>query len=295
MNEGPHDLLIACRFLHDAAAMFLWGAFGFLATLVPKNLAEETGRRLGGARVLAIALVVLAVVASLPAETAMIADGWSSALDPQTLSSLLFATSLGRAGMIDAVAALLLLASLALPARMRLRAVVLPAALALASLGFTGHAMIDEGALGALHRANDILHVFASGAWVGALVPLAVILTRAGGDRATEARLALERFSTAGRWAVALTVLTGLGNTLLVVGHLPSDPGSPYQMLLVAKIAIVLLRIALASLNQFRFVPRITRNETAALRAIRRGAMAEVALGTLVILLVAVFGMMDPT
>ena len=68
----------------------------------------------------------------------------------------------------------------------------------------------------------------------------------------------------------------------------------PYQALLVVKIAVVAAMIVLASTNCFRFTPRIKQMPLVSAAAIRRGAIAEIALGLAAIALVAVFGMLDP-
>src|SRR6202021_3025510 len=50
------------------------------------------------------------------------------------------------------------------------------AALPLASLGLTGHAAMQTGWLGALHRGNDALHLLCGGAWIGGLAPFTLCL-----------------------------------------------------------------------------------------------------------------------
>lgn len=295
MNQAFEIPLIICRFLHDGSAMFLWGAFGFLSTLVPSKLAKQTGRRLKGARIAAIALLVLSTLAMLPIETAMIAGGWRDAVDPRMLAVVLGGTSVGTAWIAAAIASLLLVATLALPSALAMPATAAAAGLVLASLALTGHAMMHDGLTGYLQQANDVVHVLSSGAWVGALVPLMLILANfpAGATPAAHER-ALVRFSAAGRFAVALTVLTGAANTWLIVGGWPVHWSSTYQVLLVTKITLVVIMIGLASTNHFRFVPRLQRAPLPAAAAIRRGAVGEIVLGFSAIALVSAFGMLDP-
>ena len=52
---------------------------------------------------------------------------------------------------------------------------VLLAACLVGALAFAGHAAAGSGIEGAIHLTADILHLVAAAAWVGALVPLAVI------------------------------------------------------------------------------------------------------------------------
>jgi putative copper export protein len=53
--------------------------------------------------------------------------------------------------------------------------------------------------------------------------------------------------------------------------------------------------ISLAVINRYRLTPRIGPEGAAAISAIRRHAMAELALGACVLTLVAGFGQLDPT
>ena len=127
------------------------------------------------------------------------------------------------------------------------------------------------------------------------LLPLLLVLARFGqASFQREAGIALRRFSTAGHWAVALAILSGIGNGLFIVGW-PLGWASPYQALLTTKIVIVLAMTGVAILNRYWFVPRIGRNRAAAVTAIRTGTLVEIGLGLTAILLVSIFGMLDPS
>jgi len=193
------------------------------------------------------------------------------------------------------VAALIVLLALPLPGRWRHRGIALGSGLGLAALVLTGHASMHEGWLRMAHRANDMLHVLAGGGWLGALVPLIPILRLLSQpEYRVEALLALRRFSTAGHVAVAMVIISGIVNTMLVLKHLPTDWSSPYQALLGLKIALVAGMSLLAIVNRYVLVPRIRHDQARALNAIRLGSIAEIILGIAVIALVAVFGMLEP-
>ena len=100
--------LIACRFVHDTAAMTLWGTFGYLLICVPEDLAEETTKRLGRLPAIAAVATIITAVALLPIKTAMIADGWPSAFSPKILWAVVWTTSIGTAWLVDIVASILL-------------------------------------------------------------------------------------------------------------------------------------------------------------------------------------------
>jgi putative copper resistance protein D len=296
----PDAALVVCRFLHDAGAMLVWGGAAYLAVLVPAGLAADVARRLWPCAILAAAVSVAATLAMLPTEAALVGNGWSDAFGPDALSGFLFDTTGGAGWSAQAAAALMLLGAVLVPARRRLAATAAAAGLALATLALTGHAVMRDGGAGEAQRLNDMLHVLSAGAWFGALVPLAMILRRLDAHtpdapiRDADAATALRRFSSAGHAAVALAILTGIGNTLFIVGGVPADWSSPYQAMLSGKIAVVAAMVALALANRYALVPRMGAPAGDAVRTLRRTTLVEVALGVVAIALVAAFGTLDP-
>lgn len=275
--------------------MLLWGAFAFLRTLVPLDLATGIGRRLRWLWIVAAAMAVATVAAALPLEAAMIGDGWSDAFGPATLQAVLFETTVGHAWLGQAFAVLLLLAAFAAPARMRMGAVALAAGLATASAALTGHAVMQPGWEGIAHRLNDACHILAGGAWLGALVPLLMVLRAFDRPESRrQAGTALRKFSFAGHFAVSVVLVSGVVNTMLVLGRWPTQWSSPYQAMLAAKIAVVAVMTGLAIVNRYHFVPRLAGLPDDSMRAIRLVAIAEIVLGVVVVGLVSVFGMLEP-
>jgi len=291
---SPGGALDLCRFLHDSAAMLLWGGFAFLAWLVPQALAEDVAQRLRPLRNVAVALAVLTLLAALPLRAAMLGEGWGDAMDLETLRAVLFETSIGGSWQIQAVCALLLLGVLFVPPRWRRVAIAVASGLLLASLATIGHTALHQGSVRIAHMLNDAVHVLCAGGWLGALIPLLPVL-HALDDPAwrAEAGCALRNFSRVGHGIVALVLVSGVANTLLVLGRLPTDFASPYQALLAAKIVLVGAMVCLALGNRYVLVPRLSRSGGAE-AALRMGIFAEIALGLVVIGLVAVFGMLEP-
>ncbi|MFK0166728.1 copper homeostasis membrane protein CopD [Rhizobium sp. NPDC090279] len=284
-----------CRFLHDASLMLLWGACAYLALFVPKALADSVWRMSARPFFIAAVIAALTALAALPIMTANIGNGWSDALDAGMVHDVLFETTVGVAWQAQAFAAMVMVGAFLLPEGKRRYGLALGAGLGLASLSLTGHASMLEGWMRQAHRANDILHVLTGGGWLGALLPLIPILRLLGRPECrAEARIALRRFSNAGHVAVALVILSGIVNTLLILKRLPTDWSSPYQMLLAIKIALVAIMAVLAIVNRYVFVPWIGRKPERALLALRLGSIAEIVIGIVVIGLVAVFGMLEP-
>ncbi len=292
---NPEAALSACRLLHDASAMLLWGASAYLATLVPQSLGREIGRRLTALAIAAGIASVATTAVALPLEAAIIGEGWADAIDPATIRAVLFETSVGFAWQMQAGAAVVLALMPAVPSRHRRAATALASALVLIGVTLTGHAVMQSGWAGFAHRINDAVHLLAAGAWLGALVPLLRILGILDvPEFRADAGIALRRFSAAGHVTVALTVATGMINTLLILGHWPTDWSSPYQIMLACKIVLVAMMVGLALVNRYAFVPRIGRHGVHALAAVRRGTVAEIVLGLGVVGLVAVFGLLEP-
>jgi putative copper resistance protein D len=94
----------------------------------------------------------------------------------------------------------------------------------LASLAGTGHAQIEEGWTGVMHIVADAVHLLAAGAWLGGLIPLALILHRYLGTDLNvgpkDMDRILMRFSGMGYLAVAALIGSGLVNGWFLIGSL---------------------------------------------------------------------------
>ena len=292
---SPEAALVVIRLARFGAAAFRWGAAAYLALLVPRTLAAELWRELRRPVVAAVVVAAIATLAALPIEAALIGDGWVDAFDYETLSGVLFSTSIGQSLLVQSAAALVLLIALATTGRFQIAAVAAAAGVVLAGSALTGHAVMQDGALGVGHRLNDAIHILSAGAWIGALAPLALLLRHlAPHERLHEAIVALRRFSNAGHVIVTLIGLSGIANTWLVLGRAPLDWSSPYQALLAVKIALVAVMVAIALANRYAFTPAISAEPAAIARALRQGTVLELAIGIVVLTLVAVFGTLDP-
>ena len=286
--------LALCRLLHVGALMLLFGECAFLCTLVPASLVGYIGsggpaacrpiRHIGGrngAR--------LAVARSRPD-----GPGWADSLNPDVLGDVLFGTAFGRVWQIHLLLVLgLMVAAVAM--RRTFGATALLSGVALASLGFIGHAAIFSGGLGWAQRTNHALHLLACGAWTGSLVPLLPLMRALDApDHRSDATLALRRYSQAGHWIVALVVATGSADTALVLGGWPSFPLTAYEDLLLFKLMLVAGMVALALVNRYRLVPQMRAAPAAAQTALRRNTLTETVLGVFVIVVSIALSALDP-
>ena len=222
------------------------------------------------------------------------ADDRSAAIDPTAVGAVLTETAFGHAWLLHLLLAAALVAVVAFGPRARWAATAVASAAVLASLGLVGHAAMQSGAEGVLHRANHAVHLVAAGAWIGGLVPFVMCLRAyERDDLRKDAVRAMAGFSFWGQFIVAAIVLTGVANVALTSGHAPIPPTTPYRALLVAKLIIVTIMILLALFNRFVLAPQL-RTSANALMTLRATSAAEVVLGCIVIAFVSVFALLDP-
>ena len=286
--------LAICRFVHFLAAMLAFGMSAYLWAYAPERLRlalSPIARRL---TLIASLVALITAVAWLALESASMADNWGAAVDPDQIGAVLTDTAFGHAWAAHLVLAAALVAVVAFGPRAQWAATSLASGALLASLGLVGHAAMQTGVEGALHRANHAVHLIAAGAWIGGLVPFAMCLRAyESDDLRKDAVRAMMSFSFGGQFIVAAIVLTGVANIALTSRHPPIPPTTPYRALLVAKLVIVAIMISLALFNRFVLAPRL-KTSANALATLRATSAAEVALGCIVIALVSVFALLDP-
>jgi putative copper resistance protein D len=298
--------LIGVRFALYLTLAALFGLSAF-------SLYGLRGRERGGALALcpwlvgsaALSLLFSGAWAVLMASSMAGTPAWP--IDREAVDGLLTGSAIGAAWKLRIV--MLVLAALAaLVAAGRgiwLSAVALCSAVALATLAWTGHGAMDEAAMGWVHLIADILHLIASGAWVGALLGLILLVTRPA-SRVDAAHLglthrALHGFGTVGTVVVGTIVVTGLVNgwVLVGIGNIVTLPTTLYGQLLIAKLALFVAMLGLASLNRFRLSPAFERSiadddHARALGALRTSLAVETACVVAVLGLVAWLGTLGP-
>lgn len=285
-------LLIGVRFLHFGAAMLLLGIAAFEAGLLPPALRTRFSWW-RGVRAVLVALLVVTGALWFMLEAASFGNGWADALNPELLASVATDTSFGQVWVIRLGLIGLLVPALWLRGRAGHASFALLVAAVLGSLGFVGHAAMQDGTEGGLHRLNHVVHLLASGFWVGSLPPLLACLLAMRRD-AANATIALRRFSGLGHLAVAATLVTGVVNVWLVLGTWPLDFTSPYQELLALKVVLVAAMAGIALYNRYVSTPRLVAMPERAARALVRGTISEIVLGAGIIALVSAFATFDP-
>ncbi len=304
------DYLIAARVVHYASTISLAGLFAFLCLVAAPDGSESLRRRLS---LLGWASLLLALVSGLAWLLVLAAKLSGQPLDlvlPQgVVTTVLTRTRFGEVWLARFVLAMLLGPCLLARQRWHPRVwnwagLVLAGGL-LGSLAWAGHGGATPGRPGELHLAADILHLLAAGAWLGSLIPLALLLaeTRRIGDPdwAAAARRAVRRFSILAAASVAILFTAGLVNTWFLAGTVPALLGTLYGRLLLAKIAIFAMMVTFGAVNLLRMGPRLapisgTRTTiwTAAIDHLRRNALIEAGLGLIVLAIVGLLGILPP-
>jgi putative copper resistance protein D len=313
-----NDPLIVARAIHFAATLSVAGAVFFQVFIAGPALRTGGDRtRLPTTVRLQLACIawtgLLLSAISGTAWLVIVAQSMSGAnlsdvFSQDVLGTVLLQTGFGQDWIARFVLALLLAGMLfhfLAPQRVKplwINIVVVALAAGLAgSLAWAGHAVGAEGIEGIVHPAADFVHLVAAAAWVGTLLPLALLLTAAGHDAASFviARIAIVRFSNLGIASVATLLVTGSINAWYLAGSIPALTETDYGRLLLLKIALFLVMVAIAAFNRLRLTPQLVHgaNGTAsadALRRLRRNASLEVAIGAIIIAVVAALGTNPP-
>jgi copper resistance protein D len=308
------DPVVWVRFLHFAATVSLSGLVIFHAFVGAPALSAgdaATVRPIADrlARLAWVSLVLAALTggAWLLVQAASMGERPLSALwSDDLVATVLLDTDFGHVWLARLTLLVLLAAALCppyfgapAPAWRRAIALVLATAF-VAALAFAGHATAGDGTEGVIHEAADVLHLIAAAAWVGALLPLAIVLGAAkdtGLSALAVARVATLRFSTLGIASVATIVATGIVNTIELTGSWAALFGTGYGRLLLVKIALFLAMVAIAAVNRTRLTPRLVAGGAAAgpaLGQLRANALAEAVIGALILLIVAMLGTLPP-
>jgi putative copper resistance protein D len=161
---------------------------------------------------------------------------------------------------------------------------------AMVAIAWAGHATRAEP-LGPVAVLADAVHLVAAGVWLGALLPLALLLRAASRESGADARpyavIAVRRFSTVALAAMVVIVATGVWNTWVEVGGVPALVGTRYGRLLLVKIAFLGGVSGFAVVNRRWLLPALSREGATvgrpAMARLSRFVAWELALGLLVL------------
>ena len=318
------ELLIFTRVTHYASMILLAGIFGFLSVVAEPafrraNQGMQPAAITFRSHVMTLAWGSLAVaLASGLGWLVLQAQEMSTlpiarVLSGGTLGTVLTRTQFGRDWELRFVAAILLVGWLLLHSlrkgrRLTASAPLVPLLLAsvlLVTLAWVGHATDSSGLAGVIHQSADATHLLAAGAWLGGLVPLALLFHRTrradGAAWAPAASVATLRFSTLGIICVGALLVTGIVNTWFLAGTIPALVGTEYGRLLLIKVGLFGLMVSVAAFNRLRLTPcLVCRGSNSAgaasiaLRSLQRNSLVEACLGLIVLAVVGALGILVP-
>jgi putative copper resistance protein D len=315
IHRGPLmiDLgLIVARFLHYVAVTTLAGASFFPLYAHPRGFGSQPialARRMRMVLFIAANVALVSGILWFVFTVANMSGTLDGVLDQEMLFSVLGDTSFGNvwiARLVLSIATIIVICN-RFDSRSSLRRDAIAPALAAAlliSLAGVGHSQVEEGIAGMVHVVSDAAHLLAAGAWLGGLVPLALILVAYDRDREItreeDLGQVLLRFSGMGYVAVATLVGSGLVNSWYLVGTVVGLLTTQYGQLLLAKLALFAGMLLLAVTNRFWIVPSMSKARagdgtssvwTGRLRAHVAG---EQLLGLMVLAIVSVLGPIRP-
>ena len=298
--------VIAIRFALYADLMVLAGVTAFsLYALKP----EERGTALLPLAKPALLLSLLGLLLSGGGMIALVAAMTGTSLwavDGSAFREIVTQSAIGSAWVVRmAAVAIALLAALALGRSPHLARYCLlaSAVLAIATLVWTGHAGATEGWTGSLHRLSDIAHMLAAAIWIGGIAAFSWLLFQPLAHQSDAqiriAHRALEQFSRVGTLAVGLIVLTGIINSLSLMGlpHPYALFASRYGQLLLIKLALFAAMLMLAGVNRWRLTPALgaaNGNPVPALRGLRQSLVLETSTVLTILAVVAWLGTLEP-
>ena len=176
----------------------------------------------------------------------------------------------------------------------------------LVSLAWVGHAAAGPGPVGGVHLLGDALHLLTSAFWPGSLAPLAAFLLLLLNSSQIEAiglaATVVRRFSASSLIAVTVLALTGLLNSIFMVGSFRALLTSAYGQLLVSKLILFSAMVGFGAWNLIFLKPRLAIDLAAVnvaqqkriLHSLLRNVLWEMGLGTVVIFIVGFLGTTPP-
>jgi copper transport protein len=156
------------------------------------------------------------------------------------------------------------------------------------ALALSGHA--SAAAPQWLTRPAVFLHAVGVAYWIGALIPLALMVRRAP----AQALPAVRRFSAGALIAVAVLTLTGLILAAVQVETLANLTGTAYGQVLLAKTALVAGLLGLAALNRLWLTPALANPDGSGGRWLVRSVVAEIVLSLAILGLIGLWRFTPP-
>ncbi len=295
------------RFVHYGLLLGLFGVTAFRSFGLRQSIARSKGAPIGwGISAIAIAAIIVTFALMLVSISVMMGQALTQ-LEWATVEAIISTTDLGwaflaRCGFLIAAVAICLYSG-------RLKYPYLASAicfgLAIATLPWSGHAAAGEGLIGELHRMNDVVHLLASGMWLGGIgwfLHLTNSVHRKRADLAGPLLADMHSFAPLGVTLVAVIAITGFMNAQLIFGlqNVVTVVQTNYGWLLLVKILLVGAMLCFGARHAYigwrhaSFDHATIGDTKMVLTKLRFSLGTELLLGISVLALVALIGMMSP-
>ncbi|MGH7121689.1 MAG: CopD family protein [Acetobacteraceae bacterium] len=287
--------------VHGAALIFLFSAFGALlfltvvgapaiALMEPREQARAE-RRSAHLAAWSLALGALWEIAWLVVESAVLAGAGLAAL-PAAVAVVASHTEFGHlvlAQVAFLVCGLVVLGKKRNGVSVRLAAALSGIAVLLEAWHLHAAAMDPKPSF---FLACEALHVLAAAAWLGSLLPLALLIRAAPPKVGLAAAL---RYSAFAKPAVVALMVTAAFQGLVLVGSIPAFFTTAYGRVVVVKIVLFAILIGFALRHRFRMVPALADADRGAMRRhLGRSVFAETGFGVAIVVVAAVLASLAP-
>lgn len=282
---------VSLRFIHFISLMIAFGCVLYGAWWAPVTLRRLLMQRFYPLMRHLLLASALSALLMLMAQGGLMGNGWPDVWQPAIWQAVA-GTQFGSAWVWQILLALVALVVVWLKPRRPARLLLILLCAQLLLLAGVGHAAMNEGWQGILQRTNHAVHLFCVASWFGGLLPFVYCLRLAHGRWRQAAIYTMMRFSRYGHLAVAGAIASGIVNALFIQGGLISD--SPWGRMLLFKCALVAAMVAIALVNRYVLVPRMSAGGTRAEQLIVRTTQIEIALGALALFAVSLFATWEP-
>lgn len=285
------SVYVSLRFIHFISLMVAFVCALYGAWWAPVALRRLMMQRFYPLMRHLLLVSALSALLMLMAQGGLMGSGWSDVRQPAIWLAVL-GTQFGGVWIWQILLGLVALAIAWLKPRRPARLLLILLAAQLLLLAGVGHAAMNDSWLGIVQRTNHALHLFCVASWFGGLLPFIYCLRLAHGRWRQAAISTMMRFSRYGHLAVAGAIASGAVNALLIQGGLIS--ASPWGRMLLLKCALVAAMVAIALVNRYVLVPRMSAGGTRAEQQIVRTTQIEMALGALALFAVSLFATWEP-
>ncbi|ARU94195.1 copper homeostasis membrane protein CopD [Tatumella citrea] len=283
---------ILLRFVHFTSLILLTGCASYRAILAPGEYAGRLWSRIKVCSLWAAVIAFISAVAMFAVQTILM----SGETDAIWQASVWYAVSGTRFGQAWLPVMLLALFSVLLHCFSGRRVGLLLLTGCVVGLMFmatTGHAAMHDGGRGIAGQLSQAIHLTAAAFWCGGLLPLLRLMKQAADEPDNRNAIrTMMKFSRFGHWAVAMTIISGMLNTLLIAGF-PLHWSAWLQWLLI-KVTLVLVMVAIALFNRYWLVPRFNRPPYQSHRWFIRLTQLELLISLVVIAVVSLFATLSP-